>query len=83
MTFDPSEGFLLSLFGGVSALLVSLCACVLRSRCTRIKFGCIELDRDVLSQSQFQFPDVEQIGPAIKTLTIARKQDAATSSDDV
>ena len=78
MTFEPSEGFLLSLFGGLSALLVSLCACVLRSRCTRIKFGCIELDRDVLSPSEF--PDVERIGPTIKSLKIATKADAASSS---
>ena len=53
MTFTPSEGFLLSMFGGLSALLVSFCACILKSRCTRIKFGCVELERDVLNAAEF------------------------------
>ena len=81
MAFEPSEGFLLSLLGGFSALLVSLCACVLKSRCTRIKLGCIELDRDVLPATQFR--DVDQIGTVFKTLSIAKKTNAAASSNNV
>ena len=53
MTWEPSEGFLITMFGGVSALFVSMCACVLRSRCTKLKFGCIECERSVLDAKDF------------------------------
>ena len=83
MTFEPSEGLIISLFGGISAMLVSLCACVLKSRCTRIKFGCIELDRDVLGASDFATVDHHLVVPPLKksvptTTTRPDQEDAPT-----
>ena len=68
MTFEPSEGLIISLFGGFSAMLVSLCACVLKSRCTKIKLGCIELERDVIGASDFASVDHHLVRPPIKSL---------------
>ena len=54
-TWVPSEGLVIALCGGVSALLVSFCMCVLRSRCTRIKCCGCELERDVIAARDFAF----------------------------
>ena len=43
-----SEGFIIAMFAGLSALIAGVLACALKSRCSRIKCGCIECDRDVI-----------------------------------
>jgi len=82
MTFEPSEGLIISLFGGISAMLVSLCACVLKSRCTKIRLGCIELERDVIGASDFATVD-HLVAPPVKksfptTSTRPDQEDAPT-----
>jgi len=86
MTFEPSEGLIISLFGGLSALFLSLCACVLKSRCTKIKLGCIELERDVIGVSEFESVD-RLVRPPIKsfptTSTRPDQEDATTQQSVV
>ena len=79
MTWTPSEGLIISLFGGMSALLMTFCACVLKSRCRRIKSGCCELDRDVLPPTDFEYIDAK-IKTAVKQH--ATSDPAAADSSD-
>jgi hypothetical protein len=37
--------------GGLTALIGAFSACCIKSRCTRIKYGCIECDRSVVDES--------------------------------
>ena len=49
MTHFPfSEGFIIAIFGGVTALIAGILTCALKSRCSRIKCGCVECDRIVI-----------------------------------
>ena len=58
MTFVPSEGLIITLLGGASALVISCCMCVLKSRCTRIKCCGVEIERDVLTGSEINMAQI-------------------------
>lgn len=45
---------ILSLFAGFSSLCVGCLACVLKSRCTKIKCCGFEVERDVIKASDFK-----------------------------
>ena len=62
MPWDPSEGFLITMVGALSALIVSGCMCILKSRCTRLRFGCIEIERAVLQADDLNKVDLTPSG---------------------
>jgi len=62
MAWDPSEGFLITMVGAISALIVSGCMCILKSRCTRLRFGCIEIERAVLQADDLNKVDLTPSG---------------------
>ena len=62
MPWDPSEGFLITMVGAISALIVSGCMCILKSRCTRLRFGCIEIERSVLHADDLNKVDLTPSG---------------------
>jgi len=43
--------FIASSIGGLTALIGAFSACCIKSRCTHIKSGCIECDRNVVDKS--------------------------------
>ena len=56
-TMDPKlSNFIImaiaSSVGGVTALVGSFSACCITSRCTHIKSGCVECDRDVMNENK-------------------------------
>ena len=46
---SSNSGFLLTLLGISAGMCGGLLGCILKSRCSRIKCFCIELERDVLN----------------------------------
>ena len=54
-----SEGFIIAMFGGFSALITGILMCVLKSRCSRIKCCCLECDRNVIPSSELNSIRVE------------------------
>ena len=40
-----------SSIGGITALIWAFSACCIKSKCTHIKAGCVECDRDVIDES--------------------------------
>jgi hypothetical protein len=58
-----SEGFIIAMFGGFSALLGGILACALKSRCSRIKCLCVECDRDVIPANQLDKAKVNTATP--------------------
>ncbi len=59
MCWEPSEGLIITIMGTLSGLVISGCMCILKSRCTRIKFCGVEMDRDVLEASDFQMAQIK------------------------
>ena len=41
--------------GGITALIASFSACCIKSRCTHIKSGCIECDRNVVDEDNAMY----------------------------
>lgn len=48
----PSEGFLLSAAAMIGACCAGFLTCILKSRCTRISFCGISIERDVIPASE-------------------------------
>lgn len=54
-----SEGFLLSAGAMIFGCFAGLLTCILRSRCQKIKFGCIECERDVIPSTDLASVNVD------------------------
>lgn len=54
-----SEGFMIAIFGGFSALIAGVLSCALKSRCTRIKCCGVECERNVIPASELNNVHVE------------------------
>ena len=56
--YIPSEGLIITLLGGVSALIISCCMCVLKSRCVKIKCCGVEIERNVLQANELNLAEI-------------------------
>ena len=59
-TMDPVlSNFIIMLtascIGGVTALIGAFSSCCIKSRCTHIKSGCVECDRDVVDEDNAMY----------------------------
>ena len=57
---EKHGAWLLTIFGGVGGLFSICFAFFLKSRCSKIKFGCLQCDRDVIPADQIEI-DSNQI----------------------
>jgi hypothetical protein len=49
--------------GGITALIGAFSACCIKSRCTHIKSGCIECDRDVVDEDNAMYDNQRTAPP--------------------
>ena len=55
---DKNDTFLLTFFGLFSSCVAGCLVYLLKSRCTRIRFGCFSCERMPISESALSFPAV-------------------------
>ena len=49
--------------GGITALIGAFSACCIKSRCTHIKSGCIECDRNVVDEDNAMYDNQKTVPP--------------------
>ena len=54
-----SEAFIIALVGGASAIMALFLSCLLKSRCYRIRLGCIECDRQIIPTADLNRVNLE------------------------
>ena len=52
-----------SCIGGVTALIGAFSTCCIQSRCTHIKSGCVECDRDVVDEDNAMYDNQKTAAP--------------------